>query len=83
MSKSYSEMINFVVDRVDNGNLRYHEWAIVPVLSEMFGVDSKLVYHDIEVEKDSRKQKESARRRQESRDSNEARRLANLARNFQ
>ena len=77
--KTYQEMIQFVVDQVDNGKIRYHEWVVIPVISEMFGVDAQLVYYDIDTEKEYRKLKESARRRQESQNANEARRLANLA----
>lgn len=78
--KNYHEMIQFVVDSSTKGvmKLRYHEWAAVIVISEMFGVSQDIVFRDISFEKDLRSQQLKAEKRQQHRIENEKRRLANL-----
>ena len=78
--KNYHEMIQFVVHSSTKGvmKLRYHEWAAVIVISEMFGVSQDIVFRDISFEKDFRSQQLKAEKRQQYRIENEKRRLANL-----
>lgn len=73
-------MIQFIVDQVDNGILRYYEWPVVIALAEAYGISQETVTNDIKVEKEFREQAKKERRKAESRASNEQRRLANLAR---
>lgn len=77
--KSYHEMIQFIVDQVDHGKLRYYEWPAVIAISEAYGIPQETVFGDVKFEKDFREQAKKARRKAESRASNEQRRLANLA----
>lgn len=78
--KSYHEMIQFIVDQVDYGKLRYHEWAAVLAVAEAYGIPDETVFNDVQSEKEVREQAKKAQRKAESRASNEARCLANLAR---
>lgn len=77
--KSYHEMIQFIVDQVDNGKLRYYEWPAVIAIAEAYSIPQETVFNDIKFEKEFREQAKKERRRAESRVSNEQRRLANLA----
>lgn len=77
--KSYHEMIQFIVDQVDHGTLRYYEWPAVIAIAEVYGIPQETVFFDIRFEKDIREKAKKERRKAESRASNEQRRLANLA----
>lgn len=77
--KSYPEMIQWHVDQVDSGKLRYYEWPSVMAIAHSYDVTEQQVYVDINQEKQHRQQQLKQRRRDEHRASNEARRLANLA----
>ena len=77
--KSYHEMIQFIVDQVDNGILRYYEWPVVIALAEVYSIPQETIAEDIKFEKEFREQAKKAQRKAESRASNEQRRLANLA----
>jgi hypothetical protein len=76
--KTYEEMIQYTVDKVDSGILRYQEWTAVILLSEAYGVSQEIISSDIKVEKEFREKARLEKRRMESRASNEKRRLANL-----
>lgn len=78
--KSYHEMIQWVVDQVDHGKLRYYEWPAILAITEAYGIPQDIVFDDVKFEKEFREQAKKAQRKAESRDSNEQRRLANLAR---
>ena len=78
--KSYHEMIQFIVDQVDKGTLRYYEWPAVIALAEAYGIDADIVRNDINFEKEFRERARKEARKEEHRRSNEQRRLANLAR---
>jgi hypothetical protein len=77
--KTYHEMIQFIVDQVDNGNIRYHEWVAVIAIAEAYGIERDIVFNDIKYEKEFREAARKEAHRAENRASNEARRLANLA----
>lgn len=77
--KTYSEMVQWHVDQVDSGRLRHYELPSVMAISTAYGVSEEQVYKDINEEKQHRQQQLKQRRREEHRSSNEARRLANLA----
>jgi hypothetical protein len=77
--KSYHEMIQFIVDQVDNGKLRYYEWPAVIAIAEAYEIPQETVSTDILFEKEWRGKAKKERRKAESRASNEERRLANLA----
>lgn len=76
--KSYEEMIQWHVDQVDSGNLRYYEWPSALAISAAFGKDSSLVLVDIDLEKARRKSIKKQQRKEQHRTENEKRRLANL-----
>lgn len=78
--KSYTDMIQFVVDKVDQGILRYYEWPAVLTIAEAYGTDTVTVANDIKAEKEIREQARKQARKAEHRRSNDERRLANLAR---
>lgn len=77
--KTYNEMIQWHVDQVDSGRLRYYELPSVMAISKAYCVAEEQVYEDINEEKQRRQQQLKQQRREEHRASNEARRLANLA----
>lgn len=77
--KSYHEMIQFIVDQVDLGKLRYYEWPAVIAIAEAYGIPDETVFNDVQFEKELREQAKKEQRKAESRSSNEQRRLANLA----
>ena len=76
---SYHEMIQWLVDQVDNGNLRYNEWPAVMAIAAAYGIPQQTVSDDVQFEKDFRAKAKKELRRAENRASNEQRRLANLA----
>ena len=78
--KSYHEMIQFIVDQVDSGRLRYYEWPAVIALAEVYSIPQETVFNDIKFEKEFREKSKKEQRKAESRASNEQRRLANIAR---
>ena len=78
--KSYHEMIQWLVDQVDNANLRYNEWPAVMAIATAYGIPQPTVFDDVQFEKDFRAKAKKAQYRAEHRASNEQRRLANLAR---
>lgn len=78
--KSYEEMIQWHVDQVDSGKLRYYEWPSALAISEVFGKDSSLVVADINFEKAHRAEIRKQERKELHRAENEKRRLANLTR---
>lgn len=78
--KSYHEMIQFIVDQVDNGKLRYYEWPAVIAIAEAYGIAQETVFNDIKFEKEFREQARKQARKVANRASNEQRRLANIAR---
>jgi len=80
--KSYHEMIQFIVDQVDNGRLRYYEWPAVMAIAEAYGIAQETVFNDVQFEKQFREQAKKAQRQAQSRASNEQRRLANLAKDL-
>lgn len=67
---SYNQMINWHVDQVENGIIRYYEWPSKMAIAVAYGVSEEQVDVDIGQEKEYREDK----RKEE----NEARRLANL-----
>lgn len=77
--KTYHEMIQFVVDKVDDGTLRYNEWQPVLTIAEAYGIPQDVVFSDVKFEKDFREQARKEQRKIASKDANEARRLATLA----
>jgi len=76
--KTYHEMIQWHVDRVQDGQIRYHEWPSATAISTMFGIDITVVNSDIDFEKKHREEKYAKERKLRHRQENEARRLANL-----
>ena len=78
--QSYHEMIQWVVDQVDHGKLRYYEWPALLAIAEAYGLPQETVFGDVKFEKDFREQAKKKNRKAESHASNEQRRLANLAR---
>jgi hypothetical protein len=78
--KPYQEMIQFVVDQIENGTLRYTQWAAVLIIAEAYGISSAIVGADIKAEKEMRENALKEARKAENQRSNEQRRLANLAR---
>jgi hypothetical protein len=77
--KSYHEMIQFIVDQVDNGKLRYYEWPAAIAIAEAYGIPQETVFDDIKFEKEFREQEKKNRRKAENRASNEQRRLTNVS----
>lgn len=77
--KCYHEMIQWVVDQVDHGKLRYYEWLAVLAIAEAYCIPQETVFGDIKFEKDFREQAKKEQRKAQSRASNDERRLANLA----
>lgn len=77
--KSYHEMIQFIVDQVDYGKMRYYEWPAVIAIAEAYGIPQDTVFNDVSFEKEFREQAKKKNRKAEQQASNEARRLANLA----
>lgn len=78
--KSYEEMIQWHVDQVESGNLRYHEWPSYLAISAVFGKDIDFVVADIYLEKEHREGIRKQQRKELHRAENEKRRLANLSR---
>lgn len=78
--KNYHEMIQWLVDQVDSGQLRYNEWPVVMAIATAYGIPKQTVVDDVLFEKDIRAQVKKEQRRAEHRASNEQRRLDNLAR---
>jgi hypothetical protein len=78
--KSYHEMIQFIVNQVDNGTLRYYEWPAVIAIAEAYSIPQETVFTDIKSEKEFREKARKEARKVASRASNEQRRLANIAR---
>lgn len=81
--KSYREMIQFIVDQVDLGKLRYYEWPAVIAIAEAYGIPQETVFSDVKFEKELREQAKKEQRKVASRASNEQRRLANLAKDVE
>lgn len=81
--KSYHEMIQFIVDQVDRGKLRYYEWPAVIAIAEAYGIPDETVFNDVKFEKELREKSKKEQRKAESRASNEQRRLANLAKDVE
>jgi len=77
--KTYPEMIQWVVDRVDDATIRYHEWPALMTISEVYDIPYGIVQSDVQFEKDFREKAAREQRKAMSRSSNEQRRLANLA----
>ena len=78
--KTYEQMIQWHVNRVDSARIRYHEWPSYEAIAEIYGVAVDQVVADINQEKEHREASRRKDRREEHRAGNEARRLANLAR---
>lgn len=81
--KSYHEMIQFIVDQVDLGKIRYYEWPAVIAIAEAYGIPQETVFGDVKFEKEFREQAKKEQRKAESRTRNEQRRLANLAKDVE
>ncbi len=81
--KTYHEMVQFIVDQVDLGKLRYYEWPAVIAIAEAYGIPQETVSSDVKFEKEFREQAKKEQRKAESRASNEQRRLANLAKDVE
>jgi len=81
--KTYHEMVQFIVDQVDLGKLRYYEWPAVIAIAEVYGIPQDTVFGDIKFEKELREQAKKAQRKAHNRASNEQRRLANLAKDVE
>ena len=77
--RTYSEMINWLVDRVDDAALRYNEWPAQMAIAEAYQIPYATVAADVQTVKIHRERAQKDLRRAQSRASNEARRLANLA----
>lgn len=77
--KSYEEMIQFTVDQVDNGSLRYNEWVAYILLGEAYNKTPEMVCLDIRDVIEHRALAKREQHRAANRASNEERRLANLA----
>lgn len=79
--KSYDEMIQFTASECTAGvqRLRHYRWTAYILLAETYGVSEEQVCSDINAEIESRMRDQRVKRRAENRASNEARRLANLA----
>lgn len=78
--KTYHEMIQWVVDRVDDATIRYHEWPAVLTIAEMYNIPQETVFNDVKFEKEFRERAQKEQRKAQSRASNEQRRLDNIAR---
>lgn len=81
--KTYHEMIQFIVDQVDLGKLRYYEWPAVIAIAEAYGIPQDTVFSDVQFEKELREKAKKEQRKALSRASNEQRRLANLTKNVE
>ena len=81
--KSYHEMIQFIVDQVDLGKLRYYEWPAVIAIAEAYCIPDETVFNDVKFEKELREKSKKEQRKAESRASNEQRRLANLSKDVE
>ena len=77
--KTYHEMIQWTVDKVDDGTLRYNEWQPALTISAAYGIPQDVVFSDIKFEKDFREKARKEKHKAEARAANEQRRLANLA----
>ena len=78
--KSYEEVIQSMASAVSpGGRLRYYGWAAYVVIAEIYDKAENQVHTDIAEEVEFRINAEKVKRKQEQRESNEARRLANLA----
>ena len=60
--KSYHEMIQWVVDQVDHGKLRYYEWPAILAITEAYGIPQDIVFDDVKFEKEFREQAKKAQR---------------------
>lgn len=76
--KSYNQMINWHVDQVENGIIRYYEWPSKMAIAVAYGVSEEQVDVDIGQEKEYREDKRKEAQRKKHQEENEARRLANL-----
>jgi hypothetical protein len=77
--KTYHEMIQFVVDQADKRIFQYHEWVAAITLAEVYSIPQETVFSDIKFEIAFRDKAQQEQRKAKHRESNEARRLANLA----
>lgn len=75
--KTYEQMIQWHVNRVDSGSIRYHEWPSYEAIAEIYGVSVDQVVADINQEKEHRENQRREDRRAEL-PARLARRLANL-----
>ena len=78
--KTYDQMLDFVVDQSNNGNLRYVEWVACVVIAEAYNTSPETVMNHINQEKERQKIQLRALNKAKNQASNEQRRLANLAR---
>ena len=76
--KTYEEMIQFTVDQMQD-KLRYNGWCAYILLAAAYNTSQEEVAEDINAEVAWRECQRRAKQKEESRASNEARRLANLA----
>lgn len=76
--KTYEEMIQFTVDRMES-TLRYHAWCAYILLSGTYDKTQDEVAKDISAEVSWREHQRRVKQKADQRASNEARRLANLA----
>lgn len=76
--KTYEEMIQFTVDRMDT-TLRYQAWCAYILLAGAYDKTQDEVAKDISAEVSWREHQRRAKQKADQRASNEARRLANLA----
>ena len=76
--KTYHEMIQFIVDQVDNGKLRYFEWPAIIAVAEAYSIDQQIVFSDVEIEATHRKAARKLEKLAANQASNQARRLANI-----
>ena len=71
-------MIQFIVDQVDNGKLRYFEWPAIIAVAEAYSIDQQIVFSDVEIEATHRKAARKLEKLAANQASNQARRLANI-----
>jgi hypothetical protein len=76
--KTYEEMIHFTVDQMSD-RLRYNAWCAYILLAEAYGKTQEEVARDINAEVSWREHQRRTQKKADQRASNEARRLANLA----
>lgn len=65
--KTYEEMIQWEVNQVENGKIRYYEWPAILAIAEVYGIQQEQVFIDINFEKDLRKQSKKEVKKTESR----------------